>query len=105
MMACGFCSIVGSLHAIVENIEVQDTPVGIYFNDYGVQAVSHVTEDKTRTVKNSLFIGATAPYVARNCNRDYLFNTAAATEGQMMQMWDTESHLKKQFISETKVSS
>ena len=105
MMACGFCSIVGSLHAIVENIEVQDTPVGIFFNDYGVQAVSHVAEDKTRTVKNSLFIGATAPYVARNCNRDYLFNSAGATEGQMMQLWDTESHLKKQFIAETKVGS
>ena len=107
MMACGFCSIVGSLHAIVENIEVQDTPVGIYFNDYGVQAVSHVAEDKTRTVKNSLFIGATAPYIARNCNRDYLFNSAGATEGQMMQMWNNEasSHLNKQFISETKVSS
>ena len=104
MMACGFCSIVGSLHAIVENIEVQDTPVGIYMNDYGVQAVSHVAEDKTRTVKNSLFIGATAPYVARNCNRDYLFNSAGATEGQMMQMWDTASHLPKQFIAATMVS-
>ena len=97
IMNCGFCSIVGPLHMILQDFEVQDTPIGVFFNNYGVQAVSHTAEDKTLTVKNSKFVAVTTAGIANNCNRDYLYTSANAPDGSMMEMWG-QAHLPKMMI-------
>ena len=47
------------MHMILEDFEIQDTPVGIFFNNFGIAAVTHVAEDKTFTVKNTNIVGVT----------------------------------------------
>ena len=96
LMNCGFCSIVTSKAIIVENFNVYDAPLGVFFNNFGLQAVSHNAEDNVLVVKDSNFVGVTAEAESRNCNRDYIYNSAAAPENSMMEMWGS-AHLDKQF--------
>ena len=102
LMTCGFCSILSPLHMIVENLEVQDTPVGVFFNNFGLQAVSHSVEDKTFTVKNSKFVAFTPAGEANNCNRDYLYTNANAPVGSVMETWGTVNLMDRHFINTQK---
>ena len=94
MSSFGFGSILSTQHVIWEDISVQNSPVGAYLNDFGVMAVSHVSEDKTRTVKDSMFIAHGGD---GDCNRDYFFNTQTTNDGSMMEMWK-EHHIERQYI-------
>jgi hypothetical protein len=46
-------------HTVIQNIDVQDAPHGVFMTSYYPLAVTHMTQDKTLTIKNSIFNAVT----------------------------------------------
>jgi len=64
IMSHGVFAMVDAEHTIVDNVEIQDTVVGVHIYSYKPMAISHVASDDTVTFKNSIINAVTDAFSA-----------------------------------------